>query len=141
MKPTTPQPDHPKVVVLMPAYRAGQRVIDTFYKIPLNLVDEVIVVDDASPDDTYTYAKTLPAQVFRNEHNLGYGGNLKVCLQKGLAAGGDILVELHADGQYDPRVLPEVLQKLRATDGLLLGSRLMQKGQAVTHGMSQLKYV
>lgn len=132
-----------KVVVLMPAYRAGRRVVETFQKIPQELVDEVIIVDDKSPDnnETFELAKPLPARVYQNERNLGYGGNMKVMLKKALEADGDIFFELHADGQYDPRDLPRVLAALKSTDGMLLGSRLMEGGMAREAGMSLLKYV
>ena len=130
-----------KVVVLMPAYRAGKRIVDTFQKIPRELVSEIIIVDDASPDDTFVHAQTLPARAMRNEKNRGYGGNMKFLLQKGLETDGDIFVELHADGQYDARVIPEVLRALRPTDGMLLGSRLLQRGKAREAGMSLLKYI
>lgn len=136
------------VVVLMPAYRAGKRVVDTFQRIPQNLVSKVIISDDASPDDTFAQAKTLPDRqaglpvpVFQNEKNLGYGGNMKVLLQKGLETDGDVFVELHADGQYDPQEVARVLASLRPTDGMLLGSRLLRRGQAREAGMSLLKYV
>lgn len=131
----------PRVVVLMPAYKAGQRVVETFNKIPPGVADEVIIVDDCSPDNTYEHVRALPAMVLRNEKNLGYGGNMKQMLRLGLAAGGDIFVELHADGQYDPAVIPQVLAVLRPSDGMLLGSRLKERGQALQHGMSPLKYV
>lgn len=133
----------PKVVVLMPAYRAGKRVVETFQKIPRELVDEVIIVDDKSPDnnETFTLAKTLPARVYQNERNLGYGGNMKVMLKRALATDGDIFFELHADGQYNPRDLARVLSALKPTDGMLLGSRLMNGGTAREAGMSLLKYV
>lgn len=131
----------PRVVVLMPAYKAGKRVVDTFRKIPAGVVDEVIIVDDHSPDDTFEQAKNLPAKVYRNEKNLGYGGNMKKMLQLGMAAGGDVFVELHGDGQYDPAVIPNALAALRPSDGMLLGSRLLRRGQALEHGMSLLKYV
>lgn len=137
----TPPQQNPRLVILIPAYRARERVIDTFNKIPPNLATEIIIVDDASPDNTYALASTLPAKVYKNEHNLGYGGNMKVCLAKGMASGGDIFVELHADGQYDPAIIPEILKKLKPTDGMLLGSRLMaESDQALTHGMPYLKY-
>lgn len=130
-----------KIAVLMPAYRAGRRIVDTFQKIPQGLVEEIIIVDDASPDDTFEHAKTLPVPVFRNEKNHGYGGNMKILLGKGLETDADVFIELHADGQYDPGVIPEVLRALRESDGMLLGSRLMQSGRAREAGMSLLKYV
>lgn len=132
-----------KVVVLMPAYRAGRRVVETFQKIPKELVDEVIIVDDKSPDnnETFELAKTLPARLYQNERNLGYGGNMKIMLKKALETNGDIFFELHADGQYDARDLSRVLEALKPTDGMLLGSRLMEAGAAREAGMSLLKYV
>lgn len=132
----------PRVIVLMPSYRAGQRVIDTFQKIPRSIVDKIIIIDDASPDDTFALAKDLPAHhVSQNQKNMGYGGNMKVLLQRGLATGGDIFVELHADGQYDPAIIPTAIAAMRRHDGLLLGSRLMKSGTALHHGMPKLKYV
>lgn len=132
-----------KVVVLMPAYRAGRRVVDTFQKIPRELVYEIIIVDDKSPDnnETFELAKTLPARVYQNERNLGYGGNMKIMLKKALETNGDIFFELHADGQYSGQDLPQVLAALKSTDGMLLGSRLMEAGAAREAGMSLLKYV
>lgn len=124
----------------MPAYKAGKRVIETFNAIPEGMVDEVIIVDDCSPDDTFVQAKTLPTTIYRNEKNLGYGGNMKKMLRLGLAAGGDIFIEVHADGQYDPAVIPDVLAALHPGDGMLLGSRLLEEGAALEHGMSYLKY-
>lgn len=131
----------PHIVILMPAYHAGKRVINTFHRIPKEFSDNVIIVDDASKDDTFMHARTLPARAYRNERNRGYGGNMKVCLLKGLETPGDIFIELHADGQYDPSVIPDVLRALRPTDGMLLGSRLLQPGQALHHGMPFHKYV
>lgn len=131
----------PRVIVLMPSYRAGKRIVYTYKQIPLDVVDEVIIVDDASPDDTFEYAKTLPAQVFRNDTNKGYGGNMKICLQKGLEAQGDIFIELHADGQYSPAIIPVALAALAPTDGMLLGSRVMTSKNALQNGMPFIKYV
>ena len=131
----------PRVVILMPSYRAGKRVVDTYNRIPKDAVSEVIIVDDASPDDTFEYAKTLPAKVFRNEKNKGYGGNMKFLLQKGLETDGDIFIELHADGQYDPAVIPQAVAALRASDGMLLGSRVMTSKNALNNGMPFIKYI
>ncbi len=129
--------------MLMPAYRAGKRVVETFRKIPRELVEEVIIVDDKSPDnnETFELAKTLPARVYQNERNLGYGGNMKGMLRKALETDGDIFFELHADGQYNGGDLSKVLAALKPTDGMLLGSRLMEGGTAREAGMSLIKYV
>lgn len=136
-----PQSNKLRVIVLMPSYKAGKRVVDTYNRIPQDAVDEVIIVDDASPDDTFEYAKTLPTKVFRNDTNKGYGGNMKICLQKGLEANGDIFIELHADGQYDPAIIPQALAALQPTDGMLLGSRVMTSENALKNGMPFVKYV
>jgi glycosyltransferase involved in cell wall biosynthesis len=131
----------PRVIVLMPSYKAGKRVVETYNRIPQDAVAEVIIVDDASPDDTFEYARTLPTQTFRNEKNLGYGGNMKNLLQKGLDAGGDIFIELHADGQYDPAIIPQAVAALQPTDGMLLGSRVMTSENALKNGMPFIKYI
>lgn len=132
-----------KVVVLMPAYKAGKRLLETFQKIPRKLVQEVIIVDDKSPDnnETFDLAKTLPARAYQNERNLGYGSNMKVMLKKALETDGDVFFELHADGQYSGQDLSRVLAALKPTDGMLLGSRLMESGMARKAGMSLLKYM
>jgi glycosyltransferase involved in cell wall biosynthesis len=133
--------DSPRVVILMPAYHAGERIINTFSRIPNEYQGDVIIVDDASRDDTFARAQTLPARVYRNEKNLGYGGNMKVCFAKGVATGGDVFVELHADGQYDPAVIREAVRALRPTDGIVLGSRFQEKGDALHHGMPVIKFI
>lgn len=130
----------PKVIVLVPAYRAGKHVVETYNRIPKEAVDDIIIVDDASPDDTFEYAKTLPIKVFRNDTNKGYGGNMKVCLQKGLDAGGDIFIEMHADGQYDPMDIPRAVAALKPTDGMLIGTRVIASNKALHNGMPLVKY-
>lgn len=131
----------PRVIVLMPSYKAGKRVVETYNRIPQEAVDQVIIVDDASPDDTFEYAKTLPTQAFRNEKNLGYGGNMKNLLKKGMETDGDIFIELHADGQYDPAIIPQAVAALQSTDGMLLGSRVMTSENALKNGMPFIKYI
>lgn len=131
----------PRVIVLMPSYKAGKRVVETYNRIPQDAVNQVIIVDDASPDDTFEYAKTLPTQAIRNEKNLGYGGNMKNLLERGMAAGGDIFIELHADGQYDPSIIPQAIAALQPSDGMLLGSRVMTSENALKNGMPFIKYV
>lgn len=131
----------PRVIVLMPSYRAGKLVVETYNRIPQTEVHEVIIADDASPDDTFEHAKTLPIRVYRNEKNLGYGGNMKNLLQMGLGAGGDIFIELHADGQYDPADIPRAVAALQPTDGMLLGSRVMTSQNALKNGMPFVKYI
>lgn len=131
----------PRVVILMPAYHAGKRIINACTRIPEEYAHDVLVSDDASADDTFACAQTLPVRASRNERNLGYGGNMKLLLQRGLETDGEVFIELHADGQYDPAVIPDVLHALKPTDGMLLGSRTLRGGEALRHGMPLHKYV
>ena len=95
-----------KIVVVMPAYNASLTVKRTYDEIPFNIVDEVILVDDNSRDNTEQVAKDLGIQhVIRHEKNKGYGGNQKTCYDKALEIGGDIIIMLHPDYQYTPKLI------------------------------------
>src|SRR5690348_936496 len=100
-------PKNPKVIVTMPAYRAERTLSKTLYDIPPDLADEIIVVDDASPDNTVQVAKTLGLNVVIHQANRGYGGNQKTCYDYALKHEADIVVLLHPDYQYTPKVLPD----------------------------------
>lgn len=92
-----------KVIVVMPAYKAALTLEKTYLEIPFDLVDEVILVDDASPDNTAEVAERLGIKhVIRHDKNKGYGGNQKTCYSKALELGGDIVIMLHPDYQYTP---------------------------------------
>ena len=130
-----------KVVVVMPAYNAAKTVIGAYRKIPKKYVDEVILVDDSSRDDTYRVAKKLPIKVFRNDLNLGYGGNLKGCLSKALEAGADIIIEYHPDDQYDPAALPKFVEKAGEGYDFALGSRFIFPKQALKNKMPLVKFI
>jgi len=130
-----------KVVVVMPAYNAGKTLESTFRDIPAGCADEVLVVDDASRDDTVVVAKQLGLRVIKHASNLGYGGNQKTCYAVALARDADIVVMLHPDYQYDPKLLPKMIQPL--IDGqadIVLGSR-MTDDSAIRLGMPLYKYV
>lgn len=124
----------------MPAYFAAKTLASVYNKIPKGCVDEIIVVDDCSPDDIGTAAKSLNIRFFKNEKNLGYGGNLKMCIQKSLEAGGDILIELHPDDQYDPSSIPEALEKIREGYDFVMGSRFLIWKEALRNAMPFWKY-
>ena len=131
-----------KVVVVLPAYNAGKTLEKTYNEIPFDLVDEVILCDDASKDDTVTKAKELGIQhIIQHEQNKGYGGNQKSLYRKSLALGGDIVIMLHPDYQYTPKLIPSMVNIIG--EGLypvVLGSRILGKG-ALKGGMPLYKYI
>lgn len=132
-----------KVVVVMPAYNAAKTLRRTYDEVmSQGVVDLVIVVDDASRDDTAALARTLPnTQVVVHERNLGYGGNQKTCYAAALAAGADVVIMVHPDYQYTPALIP-ALASLVAGDvyPCVLGSRILG-GHALRGGMPLWKYV
>jgi glycosyltransferase involved in cell wall biosynthesis len=131
-----------KVTVVMPAYNAAKTLKETYEGIPQDVVHEIILVDDASRDDTYTRAKELGILALKHRHNLGYGGNQKTCYTEALARDADIVVMLHPDGQYDPVFLKDIIKPIReGRADLVLGSRMMFKQNAVKGGMPAYKFI
>jgi len=130
-----------KIVVTMPAYWAEKTVEKTVNDIPREIVDHVILVDDCSKDRTVAVAEGLGIETHRNETNLNYGGNVKRCLQFGLDAGADIVILLHPDYQYTPKLIPAMAAML-ATDSydLCLASRTSGRG-ALSGGMPFWRYL
>ena len=98
-----------KVIVVMPAYNAEKTLERTLDDIPREWVDDIILVDDASRDGTVELARKLGLRVFVHEKNRGYGGNQKTCYTEALKLGADIMVMVHPDHQYDPRVIPQLV--------------------------------
>jgi glycosyltransferase involved in cell wall biosynthesis len=131
-----------KVVVVLPAYNAEKTLQNTYDEIPRDIVDEIILVDDASSDNTVGLAKSIGIRhVIRHEKNLGYGGNQKTCYTKALELGADIIVMLHPDYQYTPKLITAMTSII--ANGLypvVLGSRILGKG-AILGGMPKYKYV
>ena len=130
-----------KIVVVMPAYNAARTIERTYREIPLDLVDEVVVTDDASRDDTVEIARRLGLRTLVHPTNRGYGGNQKTCYTEALRLGADVAVMLHQDYQYTPRLLPAMIGMI--TDGpfdAVLGSRVLG-GRALAGGMPFYKYV
>ncbi|MCB1225448.1 MAG: glycosyltransferase family 2 protein [Verrucomicrobiales bacterium] len=130
-----------KVVVTMPAYYAAKTLERTVADIPRDIADEIILVDDGSKDETYEIAQRLGITALRNETNLNYGGNVKRCLQEALNAGGDIIILLHPDYQYTPKLVPAMAAML-ATEfyDLCLASRTSGRG-ALSGGMPMWRYL
>jgi glycosyltransferase involved in cell wall biosynthesis len=131
-----------KVIVVMPARNAARTLERTVAGIPRNWVDEVILVDDGSTDNTVALARTLPLHVIWHPHNAGYGANQKTCYVEALQRDADVVVMLHPDGQYEPSLIPHlVLPILRDEADLVLGSRLAEPGAARRGGMPLYKRV
>jgi glycosyltransferase involved in cell wall biosynthesis len=131
-----------KVVVVMPARNAARTLEATVAGIPVEWVDEIILVDDKSTDGTVELARGLPLHVVWHPHNVGYGGNQKTCYLEALQRDADIVVMLHPDGQYEPSLIPEMLGPiLRGEADLVLGSRFAKAGMARGGGMPLWKYV
>lgn len=131
-----------KVVVVMPAYNASQTLEKTYKEIPFDIVDDVILVDDHSSDNTSEVAKKIGIKhIIRHEENKGYGGNQKSCYNKALEIGADIVIMVHPDYQYTPLLIPSMVNII-ANDlyPVVLASRILGKG-ALKGGMPIYKYI
>lgn len=129
-----------KVVVVMPAYNAGRTLRKTYEALPLDQVDLVLVVDDASQDNTTDVARELKLELIVHDRNRGYGANQKTCYDRALREGATIVVMVHPDYQYDPSLLPEMLRPI--ADGradVVMGSRMMGQS-AMKQGMPWWKF-
>ena len=131
-----------KVVVVLPAYNAEKTLEQTYREIPFDLVDDVVLVDDASRDNTVGLARSLGIRhAIRHERNKGYGGNQKTCYKKALELGADIVVMLHPDYQYTPKLLPAMISVIgNEVYPVVFGSRILGNG-ALQGGMPMYKYV
>lgn len=136
-----PQRKH-KVIAVMPAYNAEQTLAATLADIPPGSVDEVILVDDASKDNTVAVAREMGLTVIAHPSNRGYGGNQKTCYRLALERGADIIVMIHPDYQYDSRVIPHAIGfiELGICD-IVLGSRIRTRQEALAGGMPVYKYI
>lgn len=128
-----------KVVVVLPAYHAARTLEQTFAAIPHDVVDEVLLVDDGSSDGTVALAQRLGIRVFAHEKNLGYGANQKTCYREALRLGADIVVMVHPDYQYDPRLITMAAMVASGVYDVVLGSRILG-GSALRGGMPLYKY-
>lgn len=131
-----------KIVVVLPAYNAAATLEKTYNEIPFDLVDEVVLVDDASKDNTIEVAKRVGIRhIVSHEKNMGYGGNQKSCYRKALELGADIVIMLHPDYQYTPKLIP-VMSHMIASElyPVVLASRILGKG-ALRGGMPMYKYI
>lgn len=131
-----------KVVVILPAYNAAQTLEQTYREIPFDLVDEVVLTDDKSSDNTVEVARKLGINhIIEHKKNRGYGGNQKSCYTKALEIGADIVIMLHPDYQYTPALIPSMVHLIaNGTYPVVLGSRILGKG-ALKGGMPLYKYI
>jgi glycosyltransferase involved in cell wall biosynthesis len=131
-----------KVVVVLPAYNAAKTLEITYNEIDFSIVDEVILVDDKSKDETIQEAKRLGIKhIVQHQQNKGYGGNQKSCYNKALDLGADIVIMLHPDYQYTPKLIPSMAHLIASgLYDVVLGSRILGKG-ALAGGMPWYKYV
>ncbi len=130
-----------RLVVVMPAYNAEATVERTVGDIPAGFVDDVVLVDDASRDDTAAVGERLGLHVVRHPRNRGYGGNQKTCYREALRLGGDVVVMLHPDYQYSPKLVVAMASMIAAGQyDLVLASRILC-GSAIKGGMPVYKYV
>jgi glycosyltransferase involved in cell wall biosynthesis len=131
-----------KIIIVMPAYNAEKTLRKTFEDIPRNLVDEVILTDDGSRDNTALISQSLGIKTIAHGENKGYGANQKTCYGEALKDGADIIVMLHPDCQYDPRVIPFAVGFI--TTGIcdiIIGSRIRTRRETLQGGMPLYKYI
>jgi glycosyltransferase involved in cell wall biosynthesis len=130
-----------KIVVVMPAYNAEKTLEKTYSEVPFEIVDDVILVDDASHDQTAEVAKKMGIKTVIHETNLGYGGNQKTCYRTALAHGADIVIMVHPDYQYTPKLIPAMASMIAYGEfDAVLGSRILGIG-ALQGGMPLYKYI
>lgn len=130
---------HPRIIAILPAYNAAKTLASFCKKMPKGLFKEVILIDDASEDETFKLAKKVKGiKVFRNNKNLGYGGNMKRCLDLALKSGADIIIELHPDGEYGFDGIIPAMKQIRKGAKFVLGNRF--SNNPLNHGMPFWKY-
>jgi glycosyltransferase involved in cell wall biosynthesis len=130
------------VIAVMPAYNAAKTLEKTIKDIPPGVVDKIILVDDASNDETVKVAQKLNLEVVQHPQNRGYGGNQKTCYTLAVSAGADVVVMIHPDYQYDSSLTKEMVQPI--LDGrfdVVLGSRIRTRDEVLAGGMPLYKYV
>ena len=131
-----------KVVVVLPAYNAAKTLKMTVEAIPRDIVDDIILVDDYSEDNTILVSRNLGLKTFVHSKNLGYGGNQKTCYREALKMGADIVVMVHPDFQYNPVYIPQMVKPIANSEcDAVFGSRMMIRGNALKGGMPRWKFI
>src|SRR5258705_13463705 len=133
--------DEKKIVVVMPAYNAARTLRQTYKELPFDIVDEVLLVDDSSSDETVDLARELNVTTFQHKRNLGYGRNQKTCYREAIRRGADIVIMLHPDYQYSPKLIVSLAGMIAFGEyDVALGSRILGVG-ALKGGMPLYKYI
>lgn len=131
-----------KVLVVMPAFNAEKTLEKTVADIPTETVDEIILVDDGSQDNTIKIAKKLGLTTYTHPNNLGYGGNQKTCYWEAFKRNPDVVVMIHPDYQYDATLIPELIRPIiQKRYDFMFGSRIRSRAEALKGGMPQIKYI
>lgn len=131
----------PRVIAIFLAYNAS-KTLEKFYKeFPKEFISDIILVDDASKDNTFKLAKKLGIKTYQNPINLGYGGNMKRALNLAFEAGADIIIDIHPDGEYKPSAIPEALKKMRGGSEFVLGNRFTKLTNPLVSGMYIWKWI
>ena len=139
---TEPSMRKKKVIVTMPAYEAAMTLEKTLNDLPVDVAGEIIVVDDASKDNTTELARSLGLTVIRHPENRGYGGNQKTCYAAALESSADIVVMLHPDYQYDPKAVPLLIGPILSGDAdMTFGSRFAGMSDPRQGGMPMYRYL
>lgn len=129
-------------MAIMPARNSARTLEDTVRAIPPGCIDQIVLVDNASKDDTVAIAERLGLTVVRHPVDRGFGGSIKTCFRTALAAGADYIVELHPDNQYPPKYVPELVQKIQADDAVMvIASRFLPAKNALDGGMPIYKFI
>jgi len=136
------KPEKQKIIVVMPAYNASQTLKKTLDDLPHGCVDEIILVDDFSTDNTVELAREMGLVVLTHERNMGYGANQKTCYDEALKRGADIVIMLHPDYQYDSRLVPYMVGFIeKGICDVILGSRIRTRKETLECGMPIYKYI
>ena len=131
-----------KVIAVLPAYNAARTLAQTVADIPRDMVDDLLLVDDASTDGTPEIARRLGLKTIVHPENRGYGGNQKTCYREALRLGADVVVMVHPDHQYDPHHVPQLVMPILAgVADAVFGSRMVWPGSAIAGGMPRWKYL
>lgn len=131
-----------KVIVVMPAYNAEKTIEKTYRDLPKDLIDEVIVVDDASTDRTVEISRKIGLKTIIHKKNTGYGGNQKTCYEQALADGADVVVMLHPDYQYDSSLTLDLIRPIiEQKYDIMFGSRIRTRQEVLAGGMPWKKYI